>query len=313
MNMDASSKEVLDLRVHSIVYTLSIPKERVKREKKEYKMKQRVVLITGASSGIGRATARLFAEQGHITYATARRRETFPELQALACHPLYIDVTDEESMIAAVQEIEAKHGAVDLLVNNAGYSQAGPLEELTLAAIRQQFETNVFGPLRMSQAVLPGMRRKGGGRIINVSSVAGTITMMGTGAYTMSKHAIECFSDVLRYEVKSFGIDVITIQPGGVSTNFTRVEEGLFGQGDQNSPYTKFRENVFKTLHQGASENRLILKPEQVAQVILKAATASRPRKRYRVGLLAKMLLLIHRTLPEPVWDRLVASMYSMD
>jgi len=276
-------------------------------------MKQRVVLVTGASGGIGKATAKLFAEKGHLTYATARRRETFPELQALACHPLYVDVTDEQSMIAAVQEIEAKHGAVDVLVNNAGYSQAGPLEELALTAIRQQFETNVFGALRMSQMVLPGMRSKGWGRIINVSSVAGEITMMGTGAYTMSKHAVECFSDVLRYEVKSFGVEVVTIQPGGVSTNFTKVEEKLFSQGDQNSPYTEFREKVFKTLHQGASENRLILKPEQVAQVILEAATVPRPRKRYKVGLLAKVLPRVCRMLPEPVWDRFVASIYSMD
>jgi NAD(P)-dependent dehydrogenase (short-subunit alcohol dehydrogenase family) len=276
-------------------------------------MKQRVVLITGASSGIGKATATLFAEQGHITYATARRRETFLELQALACHPLYVDVTDEASMSDVAQEIEAKHGAVDVLINNAGYSQAGPLEELPLTVTRQQFETNVFGPLRMSQMVLPSMRRKGWGRIINISSVAGLVTMMGTGAYTMSKHTLECFSDVLRYEVKPFGIDVITIQPGGVSTNFTHVEEKLFSQGDQNSPYAKYRENVFKTLHQGASENGLLLKPEQVAQVILEAATAPHPRKRYKVGLLAKMLPRIHHMLPEFAWDYLVARLYSMD
>ncbi|MBO0791592.1 MAG: SDR family oxidoreductase, partial [Ktedonobacteraceae bacterium] len=225
----------------------------------------------------------------------------------------YVDVTDEQSMTDAVEVIEAKHGGVDILVNNAGYSQAGPLEELALTAVRQQFETNVFGPLRMSQMVLPGMRRKGWGRIINVSSVAGLVTMMGTGAYTMSKHAVECFSDVLRYEVKSFGVDVITIQPGGVSTNFTRVEEALFCQGDQNSPYAKFRESVLKTLRQGESSNRLILKPEQVAQVILKAATVPRPRKRYKVGLLAKVLPRVQHVLPEFMWDRFVASLYSMD
>lgn len=234
-------------------------------------------------------------------------------LQALACHPLYVDVTDEESMRAAVQEIETKQGAVDVLVNNAGYSQAGPLEELALTAMRQQFETNVFGPLRMSQLVLPGMRRQRWGRIITLSSVAGAVTMMGTGAYTMSKHAVECFSDVLRYEVKSFGVDVITIQPGGVSTNFTMVEEELFSQGDRNSPYAKFRANVLQTLRQGASENRLILKPERVAQVILEAATVPRPRKRYRVGVLAKMLPHVRHLLPESVWDRFVASLYSMD
>jgi NAD(P)-dependent dehydrogenase (short-subunit alcohol dehydrogenase family) len=287
----------------------------IKREKRSFYMKdlkQRVVLITGASGGIGKATAKLFAEQGHFTYAAVRRRESFPELQAIGCYPLYVDLTDEASMIAAVQEIETKHGAVDILVNNAGYSQDGPLEELALTAMRQQFETNVFGPLRLSQLVLPGMRNKGWGRIINLSSVAGAVTMMGTGAYTMSKHAVECFSDVLRYEVKPFGVDVITIQPGGVATNFTRVEEELFSQGDENSPYAKFRENVFKTLHQGASGNRLILKPEQVALAILKAATVPRPHKRYRVGLLAKLLPCINSLLPEPVWDRFVTGLYSM-
>jgi NAD(P)-dependent dehydrogenase (short-subunit alcohol dehydrogenase family) len=313
MNMDASFQATLDLRVYSIVYTLNSLKETIQKEKKESHMKQQVVLITGASSGIGKATAQLFAEHGHITYATARRREMFSELQALACHPLSVDVTDEASMTAAIQDIEAKHGAVDVLVNNAGYSQAGPLEELPLSAMRQQFETNVFGPLRLSQLVLPGMRTKGGGRIITVSSLAGVVTMMGTGAYTMSKHAVECFSDVLRYEVKPFGVNVITIQPGGVSTNFTSVEEALFCQGDQNSPYATFREHVFKTLHQGASENPLILKPEQVARVILKAATVPRPRKRYQVGVLAKMLLRVRDLLPEVMWDRLVVRMYSMD
>ncbi|HZR41585.1 MAG TPA: SDR family oxidoreductase [Ktedonobacteraceae bacterium] len=276
-------------------------------------MKQLVVLITGASSGIGKATAQLFAEHGHITYVTARRRETFPELQALACYPLYVDLTDEASILAAVRGIETKHSAVDVLVNNAGYSQAGPLEELPLSAMRQQFETNVFGPMRLSQLVLPGMRNKGRGRIITVSSVAGVVAMMGTGAYTMSKHAVECFSDVLRYEVRPFGVNVITIQPGGVSTNFTSVEESLFSQGEHNSPYATFRENVFKTLHQGASSTPLILKPEQVAQVILKAATVPRPRKRYQVGVLAKMLPRVRDLLPEIMWDRLVARMYSMD
>jgi NAD(P)-dependent dehydrogenase (short-subunit alcohol dehydrogenase family) len=312
MNIDTSFQGTLDLRVHSIVYTLSIRKEIILK-KKEFYMKQLVVLITGSSSGIGKATARLFAEHGHITYATARRRETFPELRTLACHPLYIDLTDEASMLAAVQDIETKHGAVDVLINNAGYSQAGPLEELPLSAMRQQFETNVFGPMRLSQLVLPGMRNNGGGRIITVSSLAGVVTMIGTGAYTMSKHAVECFSDALRYEVKPFGVNVITIQPGGVSTNFTSVEEALFCQGNQNSPYTTFRENVCKTLHQGASSNPLILKPEQVAQVILKAATAPRPRKRYQVGILARTLPRIRNLLPEFMWDRLVARMYSMD
>ncbi len=276
-------------------------------------MKQRVVLVTGASSGIGKATAKLFAEQGYITYATARHSETFPVLQAFGCQPLRIDVTDELSMGTAMQEIEGKHGAVDILINNAGYSQAGPLEEVSIAAPRKQFETNVCGLLRMSQLVLPGMRRQGWGRIINLSSVAGVVTMPGVGAYAMSKHAVETLSDALRCEVKPFGVGVICIQPGGVATNFAQVEEQLFDAGQQDGPYATFCQNVISVLRQGASTNSaVILKPEDVARVILKAATVHHPRTRYKVGPLAKILPLVRTVLPDRVWDRFMAIQFKM-
>jgi NAD(P)-dependent dehydrogenase (short-subunit alcohol dehydrogenase family) len=275
-------------------------------------MKQRVVLVTGASGGIGKATVKLFAEHDYVTYATARHPDKFSELTAFGCQALCIDVTDEQSMTTAAQQIERERGIVDILVNCAGYSQGGPLEELPVTALRDQFETNVFGLLRMSQLVLPGMRKQGWGRIINVSSVAGEVTMPGVGAYAMSKHAVECLTDALRYEVKSFGVDVISIQPGGVATNFGRVEQERFG-GSEQGPYAKFRENVIRVLRQGADENTAgILKPEQVARVIWTAASVRRPRTRYKVGPLAKVVPRLRQFLPDRAWDQLMSNMFPM-
>ena len=276
-------------------------------------MKQKVVLITGASSGIGKVSAKMFAEKGYITYATARRPETFPDLQALGCQTLCLDVTDEASMVAAVKEIESKHGAVDILVNNAGYAQGGPLEELSMDEMRRQFETNVFGLLRLIQLVLPGMRRQGWGRIINVSSVGGEVIMPGAGAYVMSKFAVEALTDVLRYEVKMFGVQVISIQPGGVSTNFGEAGRATFNPGKPDSPYAKFRENLVTFMSQVDQNGRSPgMPPEQVAGAIFHAASADHPHTRYKVGLLAKMLPRLRRLLPDHLWDRILATQFRM-
>jgi NAD(P)-dependent dehydrogenase (short-subunit alcohol dehydrogenase family) len=278
-------------------------------------MTARVVLITGASKGIGRAAAKQFAANGHITYATARRGDTFSELQALGCHTLCLDVTDERSMKGAVAEIEAQHGAVDVLVNNAGYGQLGALEELSMEALRQQFETNVFGLLRLTQLVLPGMRRKGWGRIINVSSVGGEFTAPGAGAYHMSKYAVESLTDALRYEVRGFGVDVVSIQPGGVATNFIQVGEETFGGKRTNSPYAKFNENLLRGTRQMFAENSPygILTPEQVAARIYEAGTARRPRTRYKIGMVAKMLPRVRRMLPDRMWDSVMATQFPVE
>ncbi len=181
---------------------------------------KRVALITGASSGIGKAAAMAFVRAGFVTYATARRPETLAALEAAGCHALPLDVTDEASMVAAVRAVEDAHGAVDILVNNAGYGLNGPLEELPMDDVRRQFETNVFGLLRMSQLVLPGMRQHGGGRIINVGSMGGEFTTPGAGAYHASKYAVESLSDALRVEVRPFGVQVALVQPTGVHTAF---------------------------------------------------------------------------------------------
>jgi NADP-dependent 3-hydroxy acid dehydrogenase YdfG len=163
------------------------------------------VLITGCSSGIGRATAERLAGRGFTVYATARRVEAIADLEARGCRVMALDVTDEGSMQAAVDAVTTEHGAVGALVNNAGYSQSGPVEEVPIEDVRRQFETNVFGLVRMCQLVLPGMRAQRSGRIVNVSSMGANFTFPGGGFYHATKYAVEAISDALRFEVAGFG------------------------------------------------------------------------------------------------------------
>src|SRR5438105_4650603 len=165
----------------------------------------KAVLITGCSSGIGRAAAERLAAAGWKVYATARRPETIADLAERGCETLALDVLDEDSMRAAVAYVEKAEGAVGALVNNAGYGQSGAVEAVPPELVRRNFETNLFGYLRMAQLVLPGMRRQGSGRIVNLSSVAGRVTMPGSGIYSSTKFAIRAMNDVLRYEVRGFG------------------------------------------------------------------------------------------------------------
>src|SRR3954451_14708409 len=172
------------------------------------------VLITGCSSGIGRATAERLAGAGWDVYAPARKPETLSELEARGCRTLALDVTDEASMRAAVEAVEGEHGAVGALVNNAGYSQSGAIETVPMEKVRAQFETNVFGLVRLCQLVLPGMRRQRAGRIVNLSSMGGKLVFPGGGFYHATKYAVEAISDALRFEVKGFGIGVVLVEPG---------------------------------------------------------------------------------------------------
>lgn len=252
---------------------------------------QRPVLITGCSSGIGHAAALAFRAAGFQTVvATARGgRARLGDLRTAGCETLDLDVADETSMVEAVRSVEAAHGAVGVLVNNAGYAAYGAVEELDLDDVRRQFEVNVFGLMRMTQLVLPAMRAAGEGRIINVSSVAGRVTMPGGAAYHASKYAVEAIADALRVEVAPFGIEVVNVLPGPVATAFQGTAiAGLAGGKD--SPYASlnlaFNRFLRKRFNPGGPG---VLKPEDVAAAIVHAATARRPRTRYSVGLLARL------------------------
>lgn len=171
-------------------------------------MTSKAVLITGCSTGIGRATAQRLASRGWTVYATARRPETIADLKNDGCRTLALDVTDEDSMRSAVTTAESEQGAVGVLVNNAGYAVERAIETVSMDEVRRQFETNYFGLVRMCQLVLPGMREQGWGRIVNVSSVGGRLTFPGGAHYHATKHAVEAFSDALRFETAGFGIRV---------------------------------------------------------------------------------------------------------
>jgi NADP-dependent 3-hydroxy acid dehydrogenase YdfG len=271
------------------------------------------VLITGCSTGIGRATAEHLAGKGHTVYATARRPESIADLEAKGCRTLALDVTDEESMAAAVRAVEDAEGAVGALVNNAGYSQSGAIESVKLDDIRAQFETNVFGLIRMSQLVLPGMRERGSGRIVNVGSMGGRLTFPGGGIYHATKYAVEAISDVLRFEVKGFGIDVALIEPGLITTEFATAAVGAIESGTTaDGPYAEFNRAVAEGT-QGAYEGptaKLGGPPETVAKAIEKAITSRRPKTRYPVTPSARLIMGQRRLLTDRMWDRFVGTQF---
>src|SRR6266568_1184824 len=200
----------------------------------------RAVLITGCSTGIGRATAEQLAAGGWTVYATARRPEAIGELAGRGCRTLALDVCDEASMRAAVETIERAEGAVGVLVNNAGYGQEGAFEEVPMAEVRRQFETNVFGLVRLTQLVLPGMRRQGWGRIVNLSSMGGRLTFPGGAYYHATKHAVEAFSDALRFESRGFGVRTVIVEPGLILTSFGDAAVDSMTAAPDEGPYAAF-------------------------------------------------------------------------
>jgi NAD(P)-dependent dehydrogenase (short-subunit alcohol dehydrogenase family) len=271
----------------------------------------KAVLVTGCSTGIGRATAQRLATAGHTVYATARRLESIADLEASGCRTLALDVTDEASMRAAVDHVVAAEGAVGVLVNNAGYSQSGASETVPIDEVRRQFETNVFGLLRMCQLCLPGMRDQGWGRIVNMSSMGANFVFPGGGVYHATKFAVDALSDALRFEVAGFGVDVVIVQPGLITTEFgdtaaaaTPAQTGG-AYGDFNAAVVKATKDAYD-----GPMARFGAGPDAVAKVVQRAITARRPRTRYRVTASARILLNVRRLLTDRAWDRAVRGQF---
>jgi NAD(P)-dependent dehydrogenase (short-subunit alcohol dehydrogenase family) len=268
----------------------------------------KAVLITGCSSGIGHATAEHLAGKGWKVYATARRPESLGDLAERGCQTLALDVTDDASMGAAVTAVEEAEGGVGVLVNNAGYSQSGAVETVPLDVVRAQFETNVFGLVRMCQLVLPGMRRQGWGRIVNVSSMGGRLTFPGGGFYHGTKHAVEAISDALRFEVRGFGVGVAIIEPGLITTRFGETAAGSLDEaaaGNGHDPYSSFNATVGAATvdaYEGPMA-RLGGGPETVAKAIERAISARRPKTRYKVTPSAHLIMALRRLLTDRAWD----------
>lgn len=266
-----------------------------------------IVLITGASSGIGKATAKRLLEEGYTVYAAARRVEQMRDLEALGGHPLKMDITVEEDIQGVVRTIEERHGGVDVLINNAGYAIYGAMEDTSLADARRQFEVNLFGLARLTQLVLPYMREQRRGRVINMSSMGGRIYTPLGAWYHASKHALEGWSDSLRLELKPFGIDVVIIEPGTIETEFGEVMLQPMLERSGDSAYRDLAQ-AMATATRNSYENGDSSPASLIAGVISRALRAERPKTRYAAGKYAKPMLFIRRFLGDRVFDRVVMS-----
>jgi NAD(P)-dependent dehydrogenase (short-subunit alcohol dehydrogenase family) len=276
-------------------------------------------LVTGCSSGIGRATALRLVADGYTVYATARRLDTLSgggETDGVGngWRPLQLDVTEEASMAAAVAAIEAEHGSVAVLVNNAGFGQQGPLEETPLDAVRHQFEVNLFGPMRLCQLVLPGMRRVGSGRIVNVSSMGGRLTFPGGSAYHGSKYALEAVSDVLRWEVAPFGIGVTLVEPGPTLTQYgeaslTSMDHGAIPAGSAYGSFTASIRGALEATFRGDGLDGAST-PDEVAAAIAESLAREPAPTRIVVGAMAEQLVELRTTSSDETWDQILETMY---
>jgi NAD(P)-dependent dehydrogenase (short-subunit alcohol dehydrogenase family) len=279
-------------------------------------MTSRAVLVTGTSSGIGKAVALHLVRAGWPVYATARKVDTLKDLADAGCKTLPCDVTDEASMKACVEAIEAEHGAVGALVNNAGYSQSGAVETVPIAAMRAQFETNVWGAMRLCQLVLPKMREQRAGRIVNISSMGGTLVFPGGGVYHATKYAMEALSDALRFEVQGFGVQVVIVQPGLIRTGFSSAAtSAMDAHLAKEGPYAKFNATVASATH-SAYETGPMARfgggPERVAVVVERALAGRRPRTRYKVTASASIFMTLRRWLPDRWWDAMMAGSFPL-
>ncbi|MGH2834851.1 MAG: SDR family NAD(P)-dependent oxidoreductase [Solirubrobacteraceae bacterium] len=286
----------------------------------------KAVLITGCSSGIGAAAAQRLAERGFTVYASARRLESIESLRAFGCKLLQLDVTDEASMRAAVETVVAEQGAVGALVNNAGYSQGGPIEQVSMESVRRQFETNVFGLIYLTRLVLPAMRAQHWGRIVNIGSMGGRLTFPGGGLYHATKHSLEAISDALRFEVAGFGIGVTLIEPGLITSDFAKTAVATVAETDGSSvsgeaasdandngaenPYRAFNAKL-AAMTVGVYESpirHLGGSPEVVAKAIEKAITRRKAPTRMLLTPSAHLTVLQRKLLPDRLWDATMRS-----
>lgn len=265
----------------------------------------KTVLVTGASSGIGKATAIYLAQNGYYVYGGARRIEKMQDLKAYGIHPVSLDVTNEESLVSCVNQILKEAGNIDILINNAGSGYYGALEDMPLADAKYQMEVNVFGVARLIQLVLPTMRKNNYGKIVNISSVGGKMTLPMGGWYHASKFAIEGLSDALRKEVKQFGIDVIVIEPGGVKSEMSELGGGYLMRISGNTMYSSLAKGIadfYSKVGKDASD------PIVIARLIKEGIEATHPKTRYVGAAGAKLLLFFRKILSDKLFDKMIMS-----
>ena len=265
-------------------------------------MEKRVVIITGASSGIGYQAAEMLAKQGHKVYGAARRTDMIEPLRSVGVIPLRLDVTSEESMMKAVETVFAAEGRIDVLINNAGYGAYGAVEDVTIDEARRQFEVNIFGVARLTQLVLPYMRKQHFGRIINTSSMGGRLTTYFGAWYHATKYALEAFSDALRMETRPFGIDVVLIEPGGIKTPWGNIAADHLVESAKGGAYEAAAIQTAEGMRRQYAGN-MMSNPIIIARAMSKAVNSRRPKARYLIGFMAKPLVLLHAILPTRWFD----------
>lgn len=268
-------------------------------------MKQKTILITGASSGIGYDAAKTLAQQGHYVYAAARRIELMEPLKTFGVHVLKMDVTDETSMQQGVEAVIRAEGHIDVLINNAGYGFFGAIENVPMEEARRQLEVNVFGLARLTQLVLPYMRKQKSGRIINTSSIAGKMVIYLGGWYNVTKYAVEAFSDALRMETKPFGIDVVMIEPGAIKTDWGPIAAKHLHESSVGTAYEKTGTRLADSMNWFYKTN-MLSKPHVITKAICRAVNSRHPKARYCRGRFALSGRLFHALIPTRWWDALM-------
>ena len=268
---------------------------------------QPTALVTGASPGIGRSIAKRLIADGYLVYAAARSTDKMADLKDLGAILLSMDISKDEDIVTAVAAITRRSGGVDVLVNNAGYGLYGPVEDIPLDTARYQFEVNVFGPARLTQLLLPAMRAKGSGTIVNITSMGGKIYTVLGAWYHATKHAMEGWSDSLRLETEPFGIRVVVIEPGLIETGFgSAASQGLL-ERSANGPYAKMAQSVAATMDRSYG-NGQGTDPKVIADVVGNAVKSARPKTRYAAGKYAKMMIGVRKWLGDRAFDRLIKS-----
>ena len=268
----------------------------------------KIALVTGASSGIGKSTAKQLIAAGVKVYAAARRLDKMNDIKSLGAIPITMDVTNEASMVNGIESILQKEDSIDILINNAGYGSYGAIEDVPIGEARRQFEVNIFGLARLTQLVLPGMRKNKYGKIVNISSMAGKIYTPYGAWYHATKHALEGFSDCLRLETKGFGIDTIIIEPGGIKTDW-----GIIAADNlrKTSAAGAYKEDANKsadgmtTMYSGSRLSDVSV----ISNSILKAVTARRPKTRYAVGYMSAPSIFFRKLLSDRLFDKMVTAM----
>ena len=268
--------------------------------------KTKVVLITGASSGMGKETAQLLAKEGYKVYAGARRIEKMKDLEEVGVTPIKLDVSKSVSIEEAIKKIIDAEDRIDVLINNAGFGLYGPVEDVPLEDARYQFEVNLFGSAHLTQLVLPQMRARNSGRIINTSSMGGKIYTPLGAWYHATKHALEGWSDCLRIETKPFNIQVVIIEPGGVKTEFGDVTGSQLKKYYDNSAYKKQMDPFIKMMDNPDSMDGGT-DPLVLAKVFVKAVKVKRPKRRYVKGYLARPLMFVRKYFGDGVYEFLLS------